>query len=256
LYYGVPQTPRTALDGYIENNKFSQWALSNLSRRKLAAAAFSVDLNLTQTGPSSLNISAGITSKFDFNDTLFIYAAIVEKQVLNAYSGAPLFRNVLRKLLPDAAGMLVYKAWSQGSTETVNFSWDAMHIKDPSQLAVIVFVQDAATREIYQAVIKEPDFVPEVITGKEDNDIQEKIIVYPNPASTQAYILFDNGASQAGEWYVYDVLGRTISSGKVQKGQKQIIIHTSTFAQGTYLLHVNLKGRRIVYKKLIVNPLR
>ncbi|QHT68895.1 PKD domain-containing protein [Rhodocytophaga rosea] len=252
LYYGIPQTPRTALDGYIENNKFSQWAVTDLSRRKLAAAAFSIDLDLTQIGPSSLHIAADITSKFDFNDSLFIYAAIVEKEVADAYSGAPVFRNVLRKLLPDAAGMLLSKTWSPGSTEIVEFSWEVMHIKDPAQLAVIVFVQDAATKEVYQVVLKEPGFIPEVITGVESNDQQEKFVVYPNPASSQAYISFDNGASQNGEWYVYDVLGRKVNSGKVQKGQKQVKIETAGFSQGTYLLQVSLNNKNTLYQKLII----
>jgi PKD repeat protein len=252
LYYGVPQTPRTAMDGFIENSKFSEWGMSVLDKRKLATSAFAIDIDLPDNPQQLLTVSAKITSKFNFTDTLVAYIAVVEKEVANAYSGAPLFKNVLRKLLPDAGGIRLIKSWQPGSSETITASWEATHVKDPSQLAVIVFIQNEYTKEIYQTTIKQPDYIPAVITGVEDELNQEEIILYPNPASAFTKVAFKNTLLKDYEWKVYDVLGRMIDYGKAAKGQTHFILNTSRYAEGSYLIQIMNKNKTIVHKRLAV----
>ena len=79
------------------------------------------------------------------------------------------YKNVLRQLLPNAAGTFIVKNWQVGDTASVQ---QQMVIRpnlfaDLSQLAVIVFVQDAATREVYQTAFALPVVTPTVITATE-----------------------------------------------------------------------------------------
>ena len=71
-------------------------------------------------------------------------------------NGETVFYNVMRKMLPTANGS-VLSNFSSGSSTTINQSWNVgSYIKDISQLAVVAFVQDITTKEIYQAAFEKP----------------------------------------------------------------------------------------------------
>jgi PKD repeat protein len=254
LYYGVPQTPRTALDGYIENEKFSQWGVPALKRRKLVSSPFSIEIDFPATATAgTLAISAKLTALLKVEGNLFVHIAVIEKEVTDLYEGAPTFENVLRKMLPNAAGTQLNQTWLPGAFETFNQSWELVHIKDPSQLAVVVFVQDEQTREIYQAAIKQPTVVPQVITSVGDDlATSDAVNLYPNPASDRTNVVFGHRLTSDHEWAVYDVVGKLVSKGIARKGQQSFTLDTSTYAEGSYLIQISRKGKAPLHKRLVV----
>jgi hypothetical protein len=253
LFYGVPQTPRTAIDGYIINQKFSAWGSPVLSRKKLTETAFAIEMDFPQSPDEVLNIKASIKALLNISDTLTLHLAVIEKQVADLYTGAPVFHNVLKKLLPNAAGTRFTRVWQPGDSQTIEQSWQAVNVKDPSQLAVVAFIQNQRTKEIYQAVIRQPSTPPAVITSQE-NTLSEagNFNVYPNPASSQAHIVFGQPVSQEYTWTVYDILGRKTAQGTLSKGEKELVLNTSTYTEGTYMIYISGRNKASYYKKLVI----
>ncbi|QHT71730.1 PKD domain-containing protein [Rhodocytophaga rosea] len=253
LYYGISQTPRTVVDGYMEDKKFSPWGVPVLKRRKLLETPFGIEIDFPASDENMWNISAKVSASLKVENPVFVHIAVIEKQVRDIYEGAPTFENVLRKMLPDAAGTLFTHPWMPGTSETITHSWQPVHVKDASQLAVVVFIQDAQTKEIYQAAIKQPAILPQVITALEDVEtLEDGVMLYPNPASNQSKVVFRQPLTADREWVVYDLIGKKISHGVVAKGQQAFVLNTSSYTEGSYLIHISGKGKVPIYKRLLI----
>jgi PKD repeat protein len=253
LFYGIPQTPRTAIDGHTVNQKFSSWGLPVLSKRKLTETAFSIDVDFPQTADQALNIQANIKALLHITDTLTVHIVVVEKQTSNLSGNGIVYKNVLRKMLPNAAGTRFTKIWLPGETQSINQSWQVVNVQDAAQLAVIVFIQNDRTKEIYQATIKQPTILPAVITGIEAQGAETRsFVLYPNPASQQATLAFGQPISQEYAWSVYDMLGRKVDQGIIQKGQHTLLLNTATYVEGSYVIHINGRNKISYHKKLVI----
>ncbi|MFC5536489.1 PKD domain-containing protein [Rhodocytophaga aerolata] len=253
LFYGIPQSPRTAIDGYTVNQKFSGWGLPILSRRKLTETAFKIDVAFPVTADQYLTIKTDLTALLNVSDTLTVHVAVVEKQLTNLYDGAPVFHNVLRKMLPNAAGTKFTRTWQPGDTHSMEVSWQPVNIKDASQLAVVVFIQNDRTKEIYQAIFKQPSVIPTIITGMEPAMAETNTFtLYPNPATQKTSISFNQPVTQEYTWTIYDVVGRKIAQGVLAKGQKEVLIDVASYAEGSYVVHLSSRNKSSWYKKLLI----
>lgn len=63
-------------------------------------------------------------------------------------------------MLPDETGTVLLNT-GLNETNEVSLTWTADNFKDLSQLRVVAFVQNTATKEVYQAEIS----APEISTG-------------------------------------------------------------------------------------------
>lgn len=82
-------------------------------------------------------------------------------------------------------------------------------------------------------------------------DLQKKTKIFPNPATNQITISFDNLLKERFEIEIIDVLGKKIYSNSYLN-QNNIPISTAMFSQGVYLININSQGKKQI-EKLVIN---
>lgn len=85
---------------------------------------------------------------------------------------------------------------------------------------------------------------PEVVLGNNDLDI--KLVISPNPAQDQIIL----NASDLNEYNIYDAKGQLVKTQKVN--QNQVVINSSTWPSGLYLIQTTHGNGSIRIQKLIV----
>lgn len=162
-YYGVSGVPDVVIDGNVSQGNpgslFANGQSSTMDNRATVASDFDITVSHQFTG-SSVDVTAVITATNSVaNANLKAHVVIVEKEII--FSSAPgsngetEFYNVMKAMLPTAAGTDLGDVWSNGTTEVLQESWTMANVYDVSQLAAIVFVQDDATKEMMQVGISE-----------------------------------------------------------------------------------------------------
>jgi len=82
-----------------------------------------------------------------------------------------------------------------------------------------------------------------VHTGVSELNVGTK--VYPNPTTSELIVELESNVN--GEILIYDINGKIIISDKLDNERiKQFDF--SKFSQGNYLLHINIKDKRDIYK--------
>ncbi len=93
--------PKLIIDGKYQNNLLSKDS-TYLKTRELTAPLFKIGIKFPVSPKDSFTVRAVFTPKVNLiNDSSIVQIAIVEKQVL---INGVVYKNVLRKLLPNAAG--------------------------------------------------------------------------------------------------------------------------------------------------------
>ncbi|MEC9209748.1 MAG: T9SS type A sorting domain-containing protein [Bacteroidota bacterium] len=83
----------------------------------------------------------------------------------------------------------------------------------------------------------------QISTGISELDLVTK--VYPNPTSDFVIVELEN--DNTGEILIYDINGKLMLSDKLNNERKKQF-DFSKFSQGNYLLHINIKDKRDIYK--------
>jgi hypothetical protein len=178
----------------------------------------------------------------------------VEEEILNG-SGT-VYYNVLRKLMPDAAGTLYTQDWNTGGSATFDLTWPIdVKISDATKLAVITFIQNRATREIYQTIITQlGDKMPPLIVGLEE-DIKSRLNqanIYPNPVDQYLNVEIPNPGPYNYTYKIVDQRGVTINQGDVELKGNLFEMEVSEINNGIYFLVIGVENRPFTYKKIAV----
>ncbi len=269
-YYNVPTTPYSFIDGGfnpLESAKGGEsldglnltFFPSDIRRRSLTDPMFVINVSLPSAGTDEIEVNVSISALTDINVRTRTQIAIIERVVtgVNAENGETEFRNVLRKMLPDAGGLN-----NIGPTNPDQFSagesyqvpgqnWTIRNVLDPDQLAVVVFVQSDqqgdpdtngrffAQREVFQAALLSVTG-KQIVTATSEEELLEfllsDILLYPNPADHQMSILFNTKAKEEIIWKVIDMKGVEMAEGKVGRGISEFSIDTQNYASGLYNL--------------------
>ena len=83
------------------------------------------------------------------------------------YSTTDTIRNVLRKILPNASGIIKKRPFEVNEEFTESVEWTPEGFYDPTQLRVIVMIQNEVTKDIYQVAFMDLDD-KENVTGIEN----------------------------------------------------------------------------------------
>lgn len=244
LHYGIPEVPRTVLDGtYFENKPFSEkaqakdnkgWGEAAYTVRTLLDAPFDIDLVLSQEEKEeeALTIKATLQKNDSYEDESLAQNDLVVQVAVIEHLAEGSYRNVLRKLLPHAAGTRITKEWqTTGGNPTVIQTWSPDRDAKAGEFGVVVFVQDQITKEVYQAAYRSIDMN---LTGTksshsdETNYVpgEEKYRISPNPSITYFTVMFASGHEPPADtpWVVYDSIGLVVASGTIKKGSKTLKI--------------------------------
>lgn len=163
-YYDVSGVPSSVLDGGGAAPP-STVNTGSINTHYQTPAPF--QLVLTHQISSNLqevHVQMEITAMQDMDENLVAHLAVIEKEIKFAAppgsNGEKEFKNVMKQLLPSAAGTSLPKTWFAGQVETVTATWKMENVYDLRQIAVVGFVQNPGTKVVHQATISEPNLSP------------------------------------------------------------------------------------------------
>lgn len=252
LFYGISQVPRTTRDGEAFSNPYSivDPVLTEYQKRSLKPSPFEISVTFGNNPPELLNVGATIKAVEDFNRPVLVRIAVIEKEIDGSVVGLPgnTFYNVVKRMLPDAAGTRINLNWIKDVTQTtVNQSYNPTNFYDKNKMAVVVFVQDEQTGEIHQTFYAEPSVIPAGITAI-DEEFAAQIRLYPNPAKDNVFL--ENKGIGTLYYEIYDSVGKLVGQGSTEETTHEI--STKEFSSGLYVLRLrNAKGQA-GFKKIII----
>lgn len=257
-YYGITNStglvPRAYIDGYSNGNFTGSWNSLYRGLRSLAPSPVNMVIStLPQTNTDELQFEVSITpatptSEIPAGARPILHAVIIEQQVGTN-------RFVVRKMIPNAAGRYLTVPVNAPITESYTWKPQSPNFV-PNQIAIVAFIQDEVTKEVYQAaellnpnISHIPD--PNVITSIEDPTFFDKISIYPNPANREVNVVLPERTLTPIALNLMDAHGRTVHTNAFATGEQQKTIDTSELAAGLYIIQLNT-SQGVVRKKVMV----
>jgi hypothetical protein len=263
LFYGLTQAPYTFVDGGIQSDFAYMYSYANLStqidsndvtKRSLIPSLFDISLT-TNIYDGILTINGKITAlKAISSDNLTLFIAVTEKKSSRYIgpSGETESRNVFRKFIPDAGGVLLKSSWAKDeSLAMAEQTWSIDLLEDTADIEVIAFIQNTITKEVYQAASV---LHHDIVVGIEDTpDISGSgFTLYPNPAVNKLTIRFKEPLAREADIRIYDVRGVIISSYKAGSGITEFLIDDLELKGGIYLVRITEGVINLGFRKLVV----
>ena len=262
-FYGVGEVPSLVIAGDanlvdINSNPYSLLS-AKLANARLDNPAFDIALNASTDARGYLIVDADFTAiktLLTGGDQFALFVAVVEPQVIlsesmGLYLAGDTIRNVMRNLLPSAAGQFESGPVVLGevrSLETV--TWPINNLSDPSKVRVIAYAQDLNTKQIYQAASID------IATGLSDNVLGVEELpdfrVYPNPTDREVTVEFGGGIAEDTEWIIFDQTGRAVLRGEISKGTETMTVQTSEISSGMYFMYLYAEDRKRRAKRIMV----
>jgi hypothetical protein len=84
-----------------------------------------------------------------------------------------------------------------------------------------------------------------------ENEIQKKISVYPNPVKDFLIVDFNSEKLEKARYQLFDGTGRIINQGELKNMKSEI--NTSTLSAGLYMLSISSAGKNVKTFKIIKN---
>lgn len=224
-YYGVSAITSLWIDGSEYSTTNTQAALTtHVNNENAKLGYFGLTANRNLSGGNAVvnyNITPYLTGSF------VLHAAVIEKVTTNNAStnGETSFKHVMMKMVPDASGTIINTTAGTPISGQISASLTGTNIEENSDLEVIVFLQNAATREIMQS-FKATDAL-----SLEDNTLA-KVKLYPNPASNN--IRFTN--IQEATIMITDVTGKVVL--QTEGVDENSLINVSNLNSGIYLVNI------------------
>ncbi len=252
-YYGITSTPFAFIDS-------RSGVLQTLfDEQKLASATATIDAITTDISLGN-HIQIVFTPKTDLPSNTVLRIVVVEKNIsLNeqAPNGEINFTYVMKQILPNATGIQYTNVLPANIPVTETVAWPPpSKIYNANDFAIIAFLQNDLTREIYQAKILNtlnynPYPNPDLITGIEPDFIRQ-ILVYPNPAKDELTIELPVSLPQVLPVKLFDTYGREVYSSSFEMGVRSKTIVTQNLAAGVYILQVDSKDGQLLRRKVLV----
>jgi len=188
-----------------------------------------------------------------------LHIAIKEKKTTANVktNGETEFFNVMKKMVPNENGTAIAPLVNgtpasysfcytfNGSYRLPNNASDPINhaiehsVEEFADLAVAVWLQNAGTKEVYQAA------EGQLVLGINDFDpISHNMMLYPNPANDFTSISIDMDHSAEAVVNVVNTLGQTVisTSEQLESGTSKIQLATAGLSAGVYFVNVEIEG--------------
>jgi hypothetical protein len=159
-YYSNTSSPNAKGDGTgitIPSSGHPAYVTQTLINNRYAISSpFTIDVShyLSSDG-DSIYAHATITCTAATTATMVAQMAIIERNIYftsaPGSNGEKIFEGVMKKMLPSASGTAMTSAQTVGMITNLDYGWQLANVYDTNQLAVVVFVQNNTTREVYQS---------------------------------------------------------------------------------------------------------
>lgn len=224
-FYGVNSITSLWINGVNYSTSNNQAALTTyVNNENTKPGYFSLTANRNLTGGNAV-VNYNITPFLSGNFVL--HAAVIEKTTTGnvGSNGETSFKHVMMKMVPNASGTAINCTAGTPISGQISASLGGTFIEQNSDLEVIVFIQNAATKEIMQS------FRATDALSLEDNALA-KVKLYPNPASNN--IRFTN--IHDATIMITDVTGKVVLQTVVV--DENSIINVSDLNSGIYLVNI------------------
>jgi hypothetical protein len=260
--YQVSTVPVSILNGGTTSKFRFDYADNELDTnfikiQSLADPKFSLDLQSIRLD-NSLNIVVTVKPLAVLaKHRITLHIAVIERMVLGVTgaNGDNLFESVLKTLLPDTS---FTNDWdpASGQTFTIERDWNFKNTYDAKELRVIAFLQDEDNpHEIYQSAISEYD----LHTGTPgDNNLyfsgeSAGFIVFPNPASINVYIMFEEALEKKARADLFDINGKLVMTRELFPGNTLYEATLQDCPEGFYFLRITSDNQFVGLHKLIIS---
>jgi PKD repeat protein len=248
-FYGITYTPYALIDG-----KYGQSLTQSFNSQSLKPAEAVIDTIITSGSTGGpYNVDVTFTANTDLPPGTALHVVIVEKVITaSGPNGETAFKYVMKKMLPTARGTLFNDGVPAGEARTVSVSCYP-HAYDPSNLAVIAFLQHEETGEVYQArLLDTPQYIPTgVITGIEPT-LADRVRIYPVPANDALHVNLPTAMREPVTCRLFDAFGREIAVDSYPVGERTLTFDTARFANGMYVLQFETPGEPTSRKKIMI----
>ncbi len=230
----------------------------NYSESPLSSYPAFVDIDVSAfTSGNTIHVDVEINPLVDFPESdIVLHIAVCEKEYTftGGSTSQTVFKQVMRKMLPDAYGSLI-GPMSQGSPINISesYTFTIGGVADGSynlwtnmqNLEVVAFLQVESTREILQsASISSQD-----ITGITDLDTPMPQL-YPNPATSNTQIIVEAGTS--GNVELISLSGKLLKKINITPSATQVEIDLSNLSGGVYLVRFSDENGKSQTSQLVV----
>lgn len=229
-YNSAVYIPVAILDGQIIDNSYpgfnaplngspQGFSQATLEYAKGIPAPFAISLDYSLS-PDGVEISAAATCSQSVGGNLKFHFVVVEKQVqfpvAPGTNGETSFRNVMKKMLPDANGAAMSSTYLPGNTFITSANWEFENVYDPNQIAVVAYIQNENNHKVLQAAFSDAesfgpihsvDARPLSITGLPestcDTEISPSVIIRNNGSTPLTSLIINytiNGSSGTQNW--------------------------------------------------------
>ena len=263
-YYNVNAVPDFILDGNVWQGNSSSVTGSQIDAVMANPAFVSLSSYHVMDG-QTIDFTVSINPLGDFAGPLTLYSAVFEYMTYNnvGSNGETQFSKVMKKMVPGSTGFSL-GSLTDGQTVVENFSHtfqgaytlppDANNpidhmtqhsVEDFSNLGVVTWIQDDATKEILQSTVSVESFTN--IEEKQTTDL----MVFPNPTENMATISFEGIQGSDVSIELYNLLGELIVSENYtsQSNFDYYNLDVSTVNNGIYNLVFKV-GESVTIKKL------
>jgi hypothetical protein len=261
-YYGIGSVPRMEVDGGWDGNAGSfSTGLYDDFQAKPSFVEITGSVSLTWKNTITLDVTLNPLLDNSSNN-LKLHAAIVEGVTYanKKSNGEKEFESVMKKMMTGSAGQVLTPLKkdtkvSKKIAYTFNGGYRlpldgsaAQHINHLSEnsvetwddLAVVVFVQDATTKEVLQS-----ETFPISMVGTEAVD--QNLNLYPNPANN----VFVVEAKEMGNAVVLvtDIQGKVVFNGNLTEGA--LSMNVADWSEGVYMVSVNGNSKNLNSKIVV-----
>ncbi len=231
-YYGINGAPTLLVDSKDGTSNaaggFNSTAElgAKLALQTAIPSYFNITATRTLTG-SNMNVQVNVMPYVTGNYQLHV--AVVEKNTYNnaASNGEVEFHNVLMKMMPDAGGTALACVHNVATTTTLQVDMASTFAEELSDLEVVVFIQNPATKDVMQTTYAENT----LSTG--DFDTVSKIKLYPNPSNGIVRIATESPV----DIEIIDVTGKHILT--VTQATNETVIDLSAMQNGVYFAKIS-----------------
>ncbi|EAY29891.1 PKD domain protein [Microscilla marina ATCC 23134] len=250
LHYGLRNVPAMVVNGRVKDSLSVTQLKDSLLKKTLLPANFTITIDPVKWQNKSLEISAKITALTAFNELVVFHAAIVDSNRVASGTGET-YAQVLRKMLPDAAGVFRGHAWQKGEVQSLGFSYNVGPTATNSRnLKVVVFVADYQRRNIYQvATAKVPaqakrDNDENTVTGLVANHykhpLPQLLTAYPNPVREEVTLTLPQSLAPSPNirWQVISLQGQVVIRGHWASRTHKHQIYLHELPAGVYVIKV------------------
>lgn len=161
-YYAINSVPQSVLDGNVFQGAPTGITTTSITNRQKVNSPFEIKLtHNTYSNGDSVHVRAVIkASEVVSLPSLVLQIALIENHIQYdkpaSTNGETEFKNVMRKMLPNASGTDLQDAFQIGDSVVIEKYAKIVNYKEKIELAVVAFVQNNATKEVLQAAYSAP----------------------------------------------------------------------------------------------------